>query len=105
MKYGLIGERLGHSFSKEIHEALGGYEYEIIEIEREDLDAFMKKRDFTAINVTIPYKEAVIPYLDRISDQARAIGAVNTIVNRDGKLPTVMSGDSASIMIPMEPEA
>ena len=86
MKYGLIGERLSHSFSKEIHEALGGYEYEIKEIERDALDAFMKKRDFTAINVTIPYKEAVIPYLDLVSDKARAIGAVNTIVNRGGRL-------------------
>ena len=86
MKYGLIGERLSHSFSKEIHEALGGYKYEIVEIEREELDAFMKKRDFTAINVTIPYKEAVIPYLDYVSDQAREIGAVNTIVNREGRL-------------------
>lgn len=86
MKYGLIGERLSHSFSKEIHEALGGYEYEIVEIAREELDAFMKKRDFTAINVTIPYKEAVIPYLDYVSDQAREIGAVNTIVNREGRL-------------------
>ena len=86
MKYGLIGERLSHSFSKEIHEALGGYEYEIVEIERDALDAFMKNKDFLAINVTIPYKEAVIPYLDFVSDKARAIGAVNTIVNRDGKL-------------------
>ena len=86
MKYGLIGERLSHSFSKEIHEALGGYEYEIVEIERDALDAFMKKKDFLAINVTIPYKEAVVPYLDFVSDKARAIGAVNTIVNREGKL-------------------
>ena len=86
MKYGLIGEKLGHSFSKEIHEALGGYEYELLEIPRDGLDAFMKKRDFTAINVTIPYKEAVIPYLDFVSDKARAIGAVNTIVNRGGRL-------------------
>ena len=86
MKYGLIGERLGHSFSREIHEMLGGYEYELLEIPRDGLDAFMKKRDFTAINVTIPYKEEVIPYLDFVSDKAKAIGAVNTIVNREGKL-------------------
>lgn len=86
MKYGLIGERLSHSFSKEIHESLGGYEYEHLEIPRDRLDEFMKKRDFTAINVTIPYKEAVIPYLDFVSDKARAIGAVNTVVNREGKL-------------------
>lgn len=62
------------------------YPYELREIQPEELDAFMQRRDFTAINVTIPYKEAVIPHLDGISDTARRIGAVNTIVNRDGKL-------------------
>ena len=86
MKYGLIGEKLSHSFSKEIHEALADYEYEIFPIAKDKLDEFMIKREFTAINVTIPYKEDVIPYLDYISDQAKEIGAVNTIVNRDGKL-------------------
>ena len=86
MKYGLIGEKLSHSFSKEIHEALADYEYEITPIAKDKLDEFMIKREFTAINVTIPYKEDVIPYLDYISDQAKEIGAVNTIVNRGGKL-------------------
>lgn len=86
MKYGLIGERLGHSFSKEVHEKIGSYEYELLEIDREGLAAFMKKRDFRAINVTIPYKEDVIPYLDFVSDKARLIGSVNTIVNREGRL-------------------
>ncbi len=86
MKYGLIGEKLGHSFSKEIHEMLADYTYELKEIPREDLDGFMKARDFSAINVTIPYKQTVIPYLDEISPRAKEIGVVNTIVNRDGKL-------------------
>ena len=86
MKYGLIGEKLSHSFSKEIHGFLADYEYEIVEIARDGLDSFMKKKDFVAMNVTIPYKEAVIPYLDYISDQAKEIGAVNTVVNKDGKL-------------------
>ena len=86
MKYGCIGEHLGHSFSKEIHNALAPYEYEICEIAREKLDRFMEEHDFSAINVTIPYKEAVIPHLYYISDTAKSIGAVNTIVNRDGKL-------------------
>lgn len=86
MKYGLIGERLGHSFSKSIHERLGGYEYELREIPKEELDAFMKERDFLGINVTIPYKEAVIPYLDFIDERAKEIDAVNTVVNRDGRL-------------------
>ena len=86
MKYGLIGEHLGHSFSKDIHNLIGDYDYEIKEIAREDVDAFMKARDFNAINVTIPYKETVIPYLDQIDEAAKMIGAVDTIVNKDGKL-------------------
>lgn len=86
MEYGLIGEKLTHSFSKEIHAQLFDYKYELCEIPKDRLDAFMRARDFKAINVTIPYKQAVIPYLDEISDAARDIGAVNTIVNRGGKL-------------------
>ena len=86
MEYGCIGEHLPHSFSREIHELIENYDYRLREIERQDLEAFMKEADFRAINVTIPYKEAVIPYLAEISPQARAIGAVNTIVNRNGKL-------------------
>lgn len=86
MMYGCIGEHLPHSFSREIHEQIGGYAYELKEIAPEALDAFMKARAFRGINVTIPYKQAVIPYLDEISDTAREIGAVNTIVNRNGRL-------------------
>lgn len=86
MKYGLIGEKLGHSYSKPIHEALADYEYEIHEIAREDVPAFLAEREFKAINVTIPYKETVIPHLDCIDPAAERIGAVNTVVNRDGKL-------------------
>ena len=86
MKYGCIAERLGHSFSKEIHARLSDYEYELRELAAGELDAFMKKRDFLAINVTIPYKQAVIPYLDEIDPAAEEIGAVNTIVNRGGRL-------------------
>ncbi len=86
MKYGVIGEHLKHSFSKEIHEKIGGYEYGVWEIEPSKLGEFLKKADFNGINVTIPYKESVIPYLDWISDEAAGIGAVNTVVNRSGKL-------------------
>ncbi len=86
MEYGCIGEHLSHSFSKEVHALLAPYSYELCEIEKGALDAFMKQKAFKAINVTIPYKQDVIPYLTEISDEARAIGAVNTIVNRDGKL-------------------
>ena len=86
MKYGLIGEHLKHSFSKEIHAQIGDYQYEIKEIEPQNLEAFIKERDFLGINVTIPYKEKVIPMLDYVDPAALKIGAVNTVVNRDGKL-------------------
>ena len=86
MKYGCIGEHLKHSFSKEIHNALADYEYELCEVAREELDDFATRRDFLAINVTIPYKELIIPHLYYIDDGAKAIGAVNTVVNRDGRL-------------------
>ncbi len=86
MTYGCIGERLGHSFSKEIHRQIGDYPYELAEIAPDSLAAFFERRDFCGINVTIPYKEAVLPLLDRISDTARAVGCVNTVVNRGGTL-------------------
>ena len=86
MKYGLIGEHLPHSFSKEIHARIADYTYELFEIAKGDLDGFMRKKDFIAINVTIPYKKDVIPYLSVIDENAKRIGAVNTIVNRDGRL-------------------
>lgn len=86
MKYGLIGEKLGHSFSKEIHNELGNLEYLIHEVKKEDLDNFISDKDFLGINVTIPYKQDVIKHLDYIDESAKAINAVNTIVNKDGKL-------------------
>lgn len=85
-KYGCIGKKLTHSFSKEIHARLSNYEYELIELSEQELDSFFKKKDFEAINVTIPYKQTVIRYLDSVSEIADRIGAVNTIVNRNGKL-------------------
>ena len=86
MEYGLIGEKLPHSFSKEIHEKLAGYDYQLKELTPAQLPDFLKERAFKGINVTIPYKQTVIPYLDEIDPKAAAIGAVNTIVNRDGRL-------------------
>lgn len=86
MQYGLIGEHLGHSYSVPIHRLITGEDYELREIAPADLETFMTRKEFRAINVTIPYKQDVIPYLDEISDTAREIGAVNTIVNRDGRL-------------------
>ena len=85
-RYGCIGKKLTHSFSKEIHGKLADYTYELIELAEEDVPAFFEKRGFAAINVTIPYKQTVLSYLDAVSDIAARIGAVNTIVNRDGKL-------------------
>lgn len=86
MRYGLIGEKLSHSFSKEIHELVAGYSYELCELKEDELSSFLRDRRFDAINVTMPYKKAVIEHLDHISDAARALDAVNTVVNRGGKL-------------------
>ena len=86
MQYGLIGEKLSHSFSKEIHESLASYTYELCEIARENLADFLQKREFSAINVTMPYKKEVIPYLDEVSAVANELQAVNCIVNKNGKL-------------------
>ena len=86
MRYGLIGEKLGHSFSKIIHEKLADYTYDLIPLSLEELDVFMYEKEFSAINVTIPYKETVIPYLDKVDPKAAKMGAVNTVVQRNGKL-------------------
>ena len=92
MKYGLIGEHLGHSFSKQIQtriaeiENVKDYDYQLVELDKEEFKEFMEKKDFKGINVTIPYKKDVIPYLDEMDESAKAIGAVNTIINVDGKL-------------------
>ena len=83
---GLIAEHLGHSFSGPIHQAIGDYPYELRELRPEEVEPFLRERDFQGINVTIPYKQTVMPFLDEISPEALAIGAVNTIVNRNGKL-------------------
>ncbi len=86
MQYGLIGEKLGHSFSAEIHEKLKSNPYTLCELSHEEIAAFFDEKNFSAINVTIPYKATVIPYLLHISEQAKSIGAVNTVVNRGGEL-------------------
>lgn len=85
--YGLLGEHLSHSFSPQIHARLGDYDYKLFEVAPEDLPAFLQAKNFAGINVTIPYKKTVIPFLAGLSDKARRIGAVNTIVKRaDGRL-------------------
>lgn len=86
MEYGLLGKVLAHSFSPEIHSLIGDYGYELYELIEEEVEAFLKERNFKAVNVTIPYKQTVIPFLDEIGDCAKNIGAVNTIVNKDNRL-------------------
>ncbi len=86
MKFGCIGEKLGHSFSVEIHEKLALYDYVLEPVPREKLHDFMTRADFDGINVTIPYKRDVIPYMKEISPEAKLCGAVNTIVKKDGAL-------------------
>lgn len=86
MKCGLLGRKLGHSYSPQIHARLGDYSYELFEKEPEELEGFLKNGDFSSINVTVPYKKAVIPYLDELSPLAQKLGAVNTVVRRGGKL-------------------
>ena len=86
MKFGLLGRKLGHSYSPMIFDLMGGYRYELFEREPEDIENLLKNGDFDGINVTIPYKKEVLQYLDEIDPLARRLGAVNTIVKRDGKL-------------------
>lgn len=86
MEFGLVGEKLGHSFSKEIHESLCGYDYSLCELPPEALPGFLSGREFKGINVTIPYKQSVIPLLDGLDESARRIGAVNTVLNINGRL-------------------
>ena len=86
LRCGLIGEHLGHSFSKIIHAHLCDYSYEHVELTPEQVESFVRGGTLDAYNVTIPYKKTVMPLLDVISREAQAIGAVNTVVRRDGKL-------------------
>lgn len=87
MKCGLLGRKLGHSYSPKIHNALTDYTYGLYEKEPEELEDFLKNGDFSGLNVTIPYKKSVIPYLSELSPAAERLGAVNTIVRLpDGSL-------------------
>ena len=87
MKLGLIGEKLGHSFSPAIHARLGTPDYSLFELKPEELEEFLKQGDFDGANVTIPYKKTVIPYCKRLTEQAQRIGSVNTLIRQeDGTL-------------------
>lgn len=87
MKCGLLGRKLGHSYSPQIHSHLGSYSYDLFEVEPDNLGEFLRHGDFHGLNVTIPYKKEVIPFCHELSDVAMQLGAVNTIVRRaDGTL-------------------
>ena len=83
MQFGLLGRKLGHSYSPQIHSYLGEYLYELYEVEPENIEFFMKSKDFAGINVTIPYKKTVLPYCASLSNMALKLGAVNTIIRND----------------------
>ena len=87
VEYGVMGERLGHSFSPAIHRQLGDYDYRTVELAPEEVGPFLQKKAFRGLNVTMPYKKTVIPYCQALSPAAERIGSVNTIVKRpDGSL-------------------
>ena len=85
MKCCLIGEKLGHSYSKIIHEEFGFYSYDLVELKENQLGQFVKSGEYEAFNVTIPYKQAIMEYLDYVDPIARQIGAVNTVYRKNGK--------------------
>ena len=87
MRCGLLGKTLGHSYSPQIHAQLGDYSYELFEKQPEELENFLRHGEFDALNVTIPYKKAVLPYCAVLSDAVKAIGSANTLVRQpDGTL-------------------
>ena len=87
MKCGLLGAKLGHSYSPQIHSYLGGYSYNLFEKSSDELESFLKSSDFSGINVTIPYKSTAIPYCDELSPIAAKLGAVNVVIRqKDGTL-------------------
>ena len=85
-KFGLLGKTLKHSFSPQIHKLFNDYQYDLIEIDADGLEGFVKSGEYKGINVTIPYKKDIIKYLDQIDECAKIIGAVNTVVNKNGAL-------------------
>ncbi len=81
---GLLGKKLGHSFSPAIHAKLGDYSYKLCEKEPEEVEEFLRTTELAGLNVTVPYKETVMPFCAHISDEARRIGSVNTLVKKEG---------------------
>ena len=101
MEFGLIGEKLGHSFSPQIHRCFGDYDYRLCPLSRQDMEALVRSRQFRGLNVTIPYKQAVLPLCDEISDTARAVGSANTLVMRDGRL-TAYNTDLSGFLLMLD---
>lgn len=97
-KYGLLGEKLGHSFSPYIHSLFGEYQYDLYEKNSDELEAFLKNGKWNGINVTIPYKKAVIPYLDVLSSSAEKVGSVNTIIRDENNKLTGYNTDYDGFM-------
>jgi len=95
--YGLLGRKLGHSYSADIHAQLGCGGYRLIELEPEELAGFLRQEKLGSVNVTIPYKVAVMEYCDRLSPEAQAIGSVNTIVRGDDGTVTGYNTDAAGL--------
>ena len=86
MEYGRIGETLPHGVSKTVHEKLASYQYDLLEVSPDRVESLLREKNFRGLSVADPYRESVLPFLDEISDLARRTGAVDTIVNRDGRL-------------------
>ena len=86
MEYGLIGEKLGHSYSPLIHRCFGDYDYRLYPLPPEEVGPLLTARDFKGLNVTIPYKQTVLPFCDEVSDTVRTVGSANTLIHRNGRL-------------------
>ncbi|EJU19574.1 putative shikimate dehydrogenase [Peptoanaerobacter stomatis] len=86
IEYGLLGKSLTHSFSKSIHSQIDDYDYTFIEKQEQDAKEFIKSREFKGINVTMPYKKTVLEFCDELSNTAKKIGCINTLINKNGKL-------------------
>lgn len=97
MEYGLLGEKLGHSYSPLIHRVMGDYDYRLCPADPAEMARILKEKDFKGLNVTIPYKRAVLPYCDEISDEVRQIGCANTLVNKSGRI-TAYNTDLAGFL-------
>lgn len=84
--YGLLGKKLSHSFSPQIHSKIDDYEYVLIEKEEDEIEEFINSKSYKGLNITIPYKAKLISFCDELSDTAKKIGCINTLINKDGKL-------------------